>query len=139
MPLSTSAGIVAALTLDEQGGDALAGRALKQAQAAERETRREVGSDRYDEIVDAGGAELAQLAAAESAICAAIALPRLNLRPSERGGLIRSAGADQTRTEFMSLREAKAYAAEVRAQAERDLDPLRGAAAVLDDLGLAAI
>ena len=139
MPLSSADDVIAALSLDATASAAMAQRVLAQAPSAERETRREIGTDRYDAIVAAGGDDLTALAAAESAICAAIALPRLNLRPSERGGLVRSAGADQTRTEFMSLREVKAYAAEIRMDAERALDELRSAEAVLDDLGLAAI
>ena len=78
---------------------------------AERRVRREITSDGYDDIEAAGPGsdDFEALKEAESLIVAYIALPRLNLRLTEKGGLQRRTGVVDNENDLMSKAEMDAY------------------------------
>ena len=114
MALATVSSIAQATGLDAAylaGSDA---RALQ----AEREARQVLGDTRYDEIVASGsGADYDALVEAESLLALYHALPLMNLMLTERGGIIRATGAEESREELIGKRELDSYRAELKRQA----------------------
>ena len=100
MPLATSASIQLYTGLDAPAAQ----RAAVHALSAEVALCAELGDAAY--AAACGDAELSPLAErAESLLAVAEALPLLNLRVTEKGGLVDAVGWDASRAEMLSQRE----------------------------------
>lgn len=103
----------------------VATKAAVRASSAERDARILIGDEEYDRILELApnsvsddiDEEYAVLLEAESLLCVAHALPTLNVRVSEKGGLVSEVGFEHTRAVLLSSNQVKAYQREFRQQA----------------------
>lgn len=79
--------------------------------SATRKIKELISSDVYEQVAgDQGDANYDPMQRAESYLCLYFALPFLNLRPTEIGGLVKTVGYGEMQTEqLMGLGELKAY------------------------------
>lgn len=112
---------------------AIANTAADHLHRAERDLRSVLGEDRtdsskaeYDRIVALGPAhdDYQALREAESLMAVAKAMPFLNLRPTEKGGLVTAVGFDASRQELMRTYDAQRLARIIRQQAHSRIDYL---------------
>lgn len=83
-----------------------------------------IGQTKYDELEALPDADPDRERAehAEGSLSLYYAMPNLNLRFTSKGGLVKAAGFDQSRTELMSKRELDSYRGELWSEAFRLLD-----------------
>ena len=86
---------------------------------ARAELRSVIGADTYDSVHSTGsGTDHDKCEQAESLLALSFALPLLNLRPTDRGGLSKAIGmAAENVEQLMSAREMERYAGIIRLQA----------------------
>ena len=88
----------------------VAEKAFKKITVAENLLRKWIGDTKYNEILaDTTHDYYDELKLAESLLCFAIALPRLNMYIREKGGLVKSTGYKETMNTLMGRRELIAY------------------------------
>jgi hypothetical protein len=97
----TAQTIMLATGLDE----AAATKSLHALRRAEADVRSLIGNEEYDRVAaieEEGDEEVDDLTEALSLLCLVYALPTLNVRVTEKGGLVSAVGFEQSRTELMS-------------------------------------
>ena len=101
-------------------------RVLSYASRAERAVRQVVTDEVYDEITarDTGDVDRQDLVTAEATLAYAYALTLLNLRVTDKGGLVRAIGWDQTRQELMTPYQVKRLQRELIESARALIRPL---------------
>ncbi|NBC16713.1 MAG: hypothetical protein GVY18_05265 [Bacteroidetes bacterium] len=118
---------------------AIANTAASHLGRAERDLRSVLGADRtdtskseYDRIVALGTGhdDYQALQEAESLLAVAYAMPFLNLRPTEKGGLVTAVGFDASRVELMRTFDARRLSRMIRQQAHGRIDYLIHSATV---------
>ena len=104
---------------------AVAEKVFKKITQAENMLRKWIGDTKYDEIlVDTTHTYYDELKLAESLLCFAIALPRLNMYIREKGGLVKATGFNETRNQIMGKRELNAYQREIYHEARQQIREL---------------
>lgn len=108
------------ISIHTQIGDKAAGKAVRFVPQAAAELKSLISAATYDSLLASGdGTEgYSECEQAESLLALSFALPFINLRPTDRGGLSRIIGLDsQTSEEIMSAREMERYTGLMKQQA----------------------
>lgn len=100
---------------------------------AEQTMRGWIGDEKYEDMVASGSAdayktfesnreyadtEFSNTVEAESLLAFAYALPRLNMRITPKGGLVKATGFSESRNSLMGKRELDSYVREIMSQAK---------------------
>lgn len=100
---------------------------------AEQQMRRWIGDEKYEDMLavetaaayktaesnrEYADTEYANVVEAESLVAFALALPRLNMRLQEKGGLVKSTGFAESMNSLMGKRELDSYVRDINAQAK---------------------
>lgn len=103
----------------------VASKVFEFADEAEEMVRKWIGDSKYDEIAaDTSHSFYSKAQKAESLLAYGLALPLLNMRVSEKGGLVKNTGFSESVNDIMSKRELDSYCRNLFARARNLLRKL---------------